>query len=186
MKGVVLAAILAVAATFSGASVEAAPIQVQPETRLQAEPTLETQIAAVTGIVRTVDSGLRSKAAARVVEIQTDFSHVGAGLAYGQAEVIGWNRGYAEPLAAVIAGWLASPSHAHILLDPYYTKIGCAWATTPATDTLRATTWLVCWFQAADKPAPIVHPPTVPPIKPVVVVVLPPYVGTIPDTAMSR
>lgn len=135
---------------------------------------LEGQISAATGISRSVSAELQSKAAARVIVIQSDFSHANAGVAVGQGEVIGWDRGYEEPLATVVKSWIAAPTHSVLLLDPYYTQIGCAWATTAATDVQSATTWIVCWFERAAVLAPVV-------------IVPPPYIGpTIPNTAMEN
>ena len=152
------------------------------------ELSLESQIEDATGIVRSVSPVLQEQATRRVQEIQTDFSHAGAKLAYGQAEIIALNRGFDSPLAQAVQGWLGSPAHAAILLDLYYTQIGCAWDTSPATSDTRETTWLVCWFQQADEPASpvvvVVTPPKIPEIKEPAVTSST-TTTTIPDTAME-
>jgi hypothetical protein len=119
---------------------------------------LEARIAAVTGITRSASLTLRARAAQRVVEIQVRFEH--GPLSLGEAEVIGYNRGYPDPLAAIVAGWLDSPDHAVILRDPVYTRIGCAWAL-GALDRY----WFVCLLATdaaavvAPLPTPCIPPP---------------------------
>ena len=80
---------------------------------------------------RTVDSQLHDLAHKRATEIVTDYEHrylseLNDGHWAGWGEVIGWNTGYADPVAAIVSGWRNSPPHNAILSDPSYTAIGCA------------------------------------------------------------
>ena len=102
-------------------------------TDARAVETIESQIAQQTGITRTVDTSLRALAAKRAVEIISNFSHSGSwdGSTY---EVIGWNSGYSDPIATVVAAWLASPDHATILNDSTLHYIGCGSAYVSSTN----------------------------------------------------
>lgn len=91
-----------------------------------AATTLEAEVQAVTGTERTVDTGLQARAAQRAVVIQYAGAFTHCCLTYGEGETIAWNT--TGDLAWMVAGWLASPGHAAVLLNPDYTRIGCATA----------------------------------------------------------
>ena len=97
-------------------------------------------ITAATGITRTPDATLEALAAQRVIEIQTTFGHRAMPelSQWSWGEVIGWNNGYTDPVAAVVNGWMASPDHRAILLGAY-THIGCA-----HDATADGRQWFVC------------------------------------------
>ena len=119
---------------------------------------LESRIESATGIVRNIDAGLQSRAANRAIQIQTDFSH--CCLAYGEAEVIAWNRGYEDPVGQLVIGWLGSSSHAALLLDPGYVDIGCAVAVGGDT------TYGVCLFRYRTTAPSATPTPVQPPVLP--------------------
>lgn len=116
--------------------------------------TLEQRVAAATGITRTVDAGLHARAADRAVQIETTFGH--CCLSSGEAEVIAWNSGYADPLRELIDQWRHSPDHWLILADPVYTRIGCG------TAVRDGATYGVCILAAGHQP-PAAPPPPAPP-----------------------
>lgn len=117
-----------------------------------ASSSLEGQIQAVTGIVRPVDASLQARAAVRAVQIQTTFGH--CCLAPNEAEIIGWDAGFADPLGQLVLGWVNSPKHAAILFDPGWHNIGCAVAVSGTR------TYGVCIFAAgpAIRSQPKVQP----------------------------
>lgn len=82
-------------------------------------------IQAATGINRAATPWLVSLAQKRSAELVTDFSH--NGWPGTTDEVIAWNSGYADPLAAAVVAWMASPDHRAILVDPSLNEIGCGW-----------------------------------------------------------
>lgn len=75
---------------------------------------------------RYTDAALHAIAHERVVEITCEgcFNHTG--MRPGTAEVIGYNGGYADPVAKVVADWQASSAHDAILRDRSFGRIGCA------------------------------------------------------------
>jgi hypothetical protein len=98
-----------------------------------ASTSIEAGVAATTGITRTIDSGLRARAQTRTESmVACDQATPAADclkhgyVAYGEAEIIGWNAGYADPVAEIILQWMASPGHRDIMLGHSYTRIGCA------------------------------------------------------------
>jgi hypothetical protein len=91
---------------------------------IAASTTLEGEVQAATGIVRQVDVGLQARAAVRAVEIQSFGAFEHCCLSYGEGEVIAWNT--TGSLGWMVAGWLSSAGHAAVLLNPDYTRIGCA------------------------------------------------------------
>lgn len=119
-----------------------------------ASASLESRIQTATGIVRAVDPALQARAAIRAIEIQTTLGH--CCLAYGEAEIIGRDSGYADPVGALVIGWANSPEHAAILSDPSYRKIGCALAVSGAR------TYGVCLFSATVAPQPPAKPTDMP------------------------
>ena len=72
---------------------------------------------------RTEDSELHALAHQRAVEIVDEFNH--NGMRPGTSEVLAWNEGYDDPVAQAVAGWLGSPDHYRVLVDPNLTRIGC-------------------------------------------------------------
>ena len=136
-----------------------------------ASTSLEARIAAATGIPRTVDAALQTRAAVRAVQIQSDFSH--CCLAYGEAEIIAWNAGQSDPVGYIVSQWLTSPSHAAVLLDPYYVRIGCAVAVSGTR------TYGVCLLAVQPAPQPTAPPAPAPTAAPA------PLIGTLPNTAME-
>lgn len=85
---------------------------------------LYSLITGATGITRAVSTSLADRAEDRVLQIATDFSH--CCVAYGEGEVLGWNRGKQDPEPSIVEGWMQSPGHRAILTNPDYHSIGCA------------------------------------------------------------
>jgi hypothetical protein len=76
---------------------------------------------------RTVDAELHAIAHERVQEISACGSCMNHdGMRSGTAEVLGYNAGYADSIAHVVAAWASSPIHDGILSDRSYGRIGCA------------------------------------------------------------
>jgi hypothetical protein len=88
-----------------------------------ADADLEAAVASAT-IFRSHDAALHERAHQRVLQIVTDFDH--CCLSAGEAEVVGWNAGFDDPVTAMVDGWLRSADHRDIIVDPDYTRIGCA------------------------------------------------------------
>jgi len=139
--------------------------------------TIEAQIAAATGIPRTVDAGFQVRAAACTVQMAAAEALHDCPLNGGEAEVIGYNGGAADPVAQVVGAWMASPPHRAILVAPQYTRIGCG-----ATHVVISTSdrWFFDCYLAIPK-APL---PPVPPLHPLPVPasIIPPP-ALIPNTA---
>ena len=113
-------------------------------------------IISSTGIERQVDTDLTAIAAQRAIAVQSDWSHNGK--PPGVAEVLAYNSGFADPATQAMLQWRGSPSHWAILVDPAYTRIGCAAA--PAGEI----TYFVCilaWPEAIE-PLIVPGPPLVP------------------------
>ena len=94
---------------------------------------------AVAYFPRAVDSDLHAIAHERVIEISacaTCMTHDGMRL--NTAEVLGYNSGYTNPIAQVVASWSGSAIHDGILSDPSYGRIGCA------ERTVGDKHWFVC------------------------------------------
>lgn len=106
-----------------------------------ANESLESRIQSASGISRTVDASLQIRAANRAIQIQTEWGH--CCLVYGEAEIIGWDAGFADPVGQLVIGWVNSPPHAAILFDPDYASIGCAVAVSGTR------TYGVCLFRVA-------------------------------------
>jgi hypothetical protein len=86
-----------------------------------------TAALAAAYLPRTVDAGLHAIAHERVLEISSCEGCMTHDLMRpGTAEVLGYNAGYADPIATVIAAWAASPPHDAILSDGGWGRIGCA------------------------------------------------------------
>jgi hypothetical protein len=76
---------------------------------------------------RTIDDGLHAIAQQRVAEISACGSCMNHdGMRAGTAEVLGYNSGYSDPIAEIVASWQASAVHDGILSDRSYGRIGCA------------------------------------------------------------
>jgi hypothetical protein len=76
---------------------------------------------------RAEDAGLHTIAHQRVMEISACKSCMNHdGMRAGTAEVLGYNAGYSNPIAKVVASWASSPVHNGILSDRSYGRIGCA------------------------------------------------------------
>jgi hypothetical protein len=87
-------------------------------------------------LTRTEDAAMHEIAHQRAVEIASDWSH--NGMRDGTAEVLAYNQGFSDPVAKAISQWAGSPTHAAILSDPSYTRIGCAEHVTDGTH------WFAC------------------------------------------
>jgi hypothetical protein len=133
-----------------------------------ADTDLEAAVAGATGIARTHDAALHERAHQRVLQIVTDFDH--CCLSEGEAEVVGWNAGFEDPVTAMVTGWIGSPDHSDIILDPAYTRIGCA--ETVAADRH----WFACLLSVGTDAPPPASPTSSP---------VPPGPGTLPNTAMG-
>lgn len=140
---------------------------------------LEQQVAAHTGLVRTVSPTLQAHAATRASEIACVgcFSH---DLMRTYPEILAWST---DPSVDFVALWHASPDHEGFMHDANYDSIGCATTTGPAPDGGGDTaTYAVCvfapWYDRAPEPVPVppAEVPYSPPVAPVPV---------IPNTAMN-
>jgi hypothetical protein len=129
-----------------------------------ADADLEAVVASAT-IARSHDAALHERAHQRVLQIVTDFDH--CCLSAGEAEVVGWNAGFSDPLSAMVDGWLRSADHRDIIVDPDYTRIGCAETVADGRH------WFACVLSVGPTPvSPTSTPaPTVP--------------GALPNTAMG-
>lgn len=93
---------------------------------VRADSALTASVAAIYGS-RTTDASLHDIAHARVREISACDGCMNHDLMRaGTAEVLGYNAGYPDPIAAVIESWRASAPHNGILSDQRYGRIGCA------------------------------------------------------------
>jgi hypothetical protein len=109
-----------------------------------------TALVNSTYVQRTEDAVMHDIAHQRAVEIASDWSH--NGMRDGTAEVLAYNSGFADPIAKAISQWQGSPSHAAILSDPSYTRIGCAEHVTDGTH------WFACVLAAGPSPASMPTP----------------------------
>jgi hypothetical protein len=109
----------------------------------------------LTGIGRTVDPVLQADAERRVIEIQSNWSHVG--MAY--TEILAFNSGTPDPVVSAIEQWDQSPGHHQIMYDPTLTRVGCA------VDETSGTWYFACSFaaEAVAAPAPVPRAPSVAP-----------------------
>jgi hypothetical protein len=132
-----------------------------------ADADLEAAVASAT-IFRAHDAALHERAHQRVLQIVTDFDH--CCLSAGEAEVVGWNAGFSDPLSAMVAGWLRSADHRDIIVDPDYTRIGCAETVADGRH------WFACVLSVGSTLAPT-SAPTSPPA--------PSVPGALPNTAIG-
>jgi hypothetical protein len=106
-----------------------------------------TALVNSTYVHRTEDASLHDIAHQRAVEIASDWSH--NGMRAGTAEVLAYNSGFADPVSKAIDQWAGSPSHAAILSDPSYTRIGCAERVTDGTH------WFACVLAGPSPSEPV-------------------------------
>jgi hypothetical protein len=122
-----------------------------------ADSGLEVAVSAAS-LPRAHSDALHAIAHRRVVEYVTDRSHAPPA---DTGEVLGWNRGLADPIGSIVVGWLTSGTQRTILLDPDYTVIGCAElvADDPLTAGIDQTHFFAClvgtpsWADAAPPAA---------------------------------
>jgi hypothetical protein len=136
-----------------------------------------TALVNSTYVQRTEDASLHDIAHQRAVEIASDWSH--NGMRDGTAEVLAYNSGFADPIAKAISQWAGSPTHAAILSDPSYTRIGCAEHVTDGTH------WFACVLAAEPTGAARTPNPTPVGSTPTSGATTPPPVP-LPDTAMPH
>jgi hypothetical protein len=95
-------------------------------TPAQADVSLTGAVAAAY-FPRPVDSGLHAIAHERVLEISACDSCMDHGqMRPGTGEVLGYNSGFRNPVAAVLKSWSGSATHDGLLSDASYGRIGCA------------------------------------------------------------
>jgi hypothetical protein len=86
-----------------------------------------TEAVASAWFPRTVDADLHAIAHERVAEISACGSCMDHnGMRSGTAEVLGYNAGFANPIAHMVDDWASSATHDGILSDRSYGRIGCA------------------------------------------------------------
>jgi hypothetical protein len=127
---------------------------------------------------RTEDPAMHEIAHQRAVEIASDWSH--NGMRDGTAEVLAYNQGFSDPVSKAISQWQGSPTHAAILSDPSYTRIGCAEYVTS-----DGTHWFACVLAAEPTGAARTPNPTPVGSTPTSGATPPPPVP-LPDTAMPH
>jgi len=113
-------------------------------------------LALTTGIDRNIDPDLTTIAEARVIEIQSDWSH--AGIRPGTWEVLAFNSS-ADPATSAIQQWQGSPTHWEILSNPSLTHIGCA------ADQADLTWYFACVLDTEPAPTTLPDPTPTPPIR---------------------
>lgn len=112
------------------------------------------------------DEGLHALAHERVTEISACASCLTHDLMRaGTAEVLGFNAGVTDPVAAVIDQWSGSAAHDTILSDPRWGRIGCA------EQVVGGEHYFACVLAAG--PLPAAEPPSEAPA-----------IVLLPDTAM--
>lgn len=94
---------------------------------VQADDGLTSRIA-IAYFPRTVDAGLHTIAHQRAAELAACGCLEHDRLRAGTAEVIAYNSGLADPVGTALASWIGSPTHAGILANASYGRIGCAQA----------------------------------------------------------
>lgn len=96
---------------------------------------------------RTLDDGLHAIAHQRVTEISACECLAHDGRRAGTAEVLGWNRGVANPIGHVVRQWIDSPGHHAILSDRSLGRIGCA------EGIVDGVHWFACVLASGPLPA---------------------------------
>ena len=135
---------------------------------VRADSSLAAAVAAAY-LPRFEDAGLHAIAHERVTEISACAGCLTHDLMRaGTAEVLGFNAGIADPVAAVVGQWTGSPDHAAILADPRWGRIGCA------ERVVGGEHYFACVLAAGPLPAPV--QPAVSSQAPAVIL--------LPDTAM--
>ncbi len=107
-----------------------------------------TEAVAATFLARTVDGTLHEIAHQRANELASCGCLSHDGMRSGTAEVIAFNQGYPSPIGHAVAQWLGSPTHAAILANSAYGRIGCAELVDGG-----GTHWFVCVLAAGPLPA---------------------------------
>lgn len=118
---------------------------------------------------RYADASLHAIAHERVMEISCEgcFNHTG--MRPGTAEVIGYNGGYADPIAKVVADWQTSAGHDAVLSDGSFGRIGCA------ETVVGSRHYFVCVLAIGPLPEPVAPVPPRPE----------PATFLLPDTALG-
>lgn len=129
-------------------------------------------LVAATGIPRTADAELTALAEQRASEIAVTFTHrplpeLDNGTWDAWAEILAYRGGDDTPLPEIVygvdgvGGWMNSPEHAGILLNPRYTHIGCGF------EWVGVRLYVACVLAdragsvAADPPPTVTPPPAV-------------------------
>lgn len=128
-----------------------------------------TAAVAVAYFPRNADAALHEIAHQRVAELRACRCLEHDRMRSGTAEVLAWNQGIANPVAAAVASWTRSALHHSILSNTSYGRIGCAEAADGSTH------WFACVLAAGALPAGS-QP---------VGAAAPHVVAALPDTAMS-
>lgn len=98
-------------------------------------PIIVGSIAVHTGIARDASVDLTALAQQRVAEYSAGqdghryLEELNNGKWASWGEVLGWNQFYpneSDSAEAVVDGWMESPTHREILVNPQYDQIGCA------------------------------------------------------------
>jgi hypothetical protein len=106
-----------------------------------------TAAVAVAYFPRNVDAALHEIAHQRVAELRACRCLEHDRMRSGTAEVLAWNQGIANPVAAAVASWTRSALHHSILSNTSYGRIGCAEAADGSTH------WFACVLSAGALPA---------------------------------
>lgn len=133
-------------AGFAGALLLASALAISIAAPVRADAALTGAVAA-SYFPRTVDAGLQAIAQQRAAEISCSgcFNH--SGMRAGTAEVIAYNFGHPDPVAAAVAGWRSSPPHNSILSNASLGRIGCA------RTAVGGSNFLVCVLASGPLPA---------------------------------
>lgn len=141
--------------------------------------TLLALLLAATGIPRTADAELIALAEQRASEITVTNVHrplpeLDNGRWDGWGEVLAMRGGDDTPLPEIVAGWMASPTHAAVLTASQYSHIGCGF------EWSGVRLYVACIV--ADSRASVDPPITSPP--PITSEPPPPAVTVLPDTSV--
>lgn len=136
-------------------------------------------LLAATGLPRTADAELIALAEQRASEITVTFAHrplseLDNGRWDGWGEVLAMRGGDDAPLPEIVAGWMASPTHAAVLTAPQYDAIGCGF------EWSGVRLYVACI--AADSRVAADPPITSPPP----ITSEPPAVTVLPDTSVAQ
>ena len=139
-------------------------------------------LLAATGIPRTADAELIALAEQRASEITVTFAHrplseLDNGRWDGWGEVIAYRGGDDTPLPEIVAGWMASPTHAAVLTAPQYSHIGCGF------EWSGVRLYVAC-IVADSRASVAAEPPITSP--PSITSKPPPAVTVLPDTSIQE